>query len=697
MGKSFKVKLALFLGAVVLVSSVVIGASLTMLSADRLGNMRNETSENLADEVTLSVGNYLKSFTYAIDLVSNDSNVHSTPSYNPSAPWMLKTFDNVTTSYPDIGFIYVGYDKKNAFRDPEMRNYLLEFYGNKPGDDKPLMVDEALYNTTKGFFTYPHFHAKGDYDPHQRGWFLAAKDTKDPIWTEVYIDAFTGLPVITCAKSIYTPEGKYLGVVGADISLNNISDAYKDKVIGNTGYLFITDAAGNVITHPDSTQWGKNISEAAFWPGLAEKTTGYVTYEHEGIEKFLYFNTIEETGWKIAVPFESHELNADTQPLKYTGFGLTALVVLLGLLIGFTIASRITKDLNQVNSILAKVADGDLTEKIQIRSQDEIGQMGDSLNHTIDTLNTLMVEINNTSDTVRNNADSLTKTIEETTLATNEIARSIQEVAEGSSSQAEEVNNGTERMSSIDQKINVVNDLSNDMALLSDEVKEESEKGIDTMRQLITKVNEKEESSKNLSVIISSVDDQSKKIGEITDTISSIADQTNLLALNASIESARAGEAGKGFAVVAEEIRKLAEQSADASEEIKQLINDMQNQSSQAVETVETNRTLDAEEFEAVKETEAIFNLIFDSLNKLVDSIDQIKKQNNVVTDDSRSLIDVMNNVSAVTEESSASAEQVSAATEEQLASMEDVNSRTNSLKEAVEHLHEQISRFKTL
>ncbi len=688
MKKSFVVRLALFFGIVILVTSAVSGSLLTWLSADKMREIRSETSETLAEEVTSSVANYMSAYTSSIDMLSSDSNVGSTPFYHPSMSWMLKGFANYTTSFTDADYVYVGYEDYSGFTDTtEIRTILKEFYGNRPE------LNEAVKNAKKGFFTEPHFYGD-DYDPRSRGWYQQAKASDEVIWTDVYIDAFTGLPVITCAKSVKS-DGKVIGVIGADIALSTIADTYKDKRVGNTGYIFITDAAGNVITHPDPEQIGKNVGEKEFWPQMTDKDQGYAFYEHNGQRKHLYFTTEENTGWKIAVPFAKNEVDIDTIPLAITGISMNLVATAVGIFIAILIARSIGREIKNINNALGAVAQGDLTVHVDVHRADEIGQMGHNLNRTVDDLRSIMGEINTTSNTVREDADTLTTIISETTVATEEIARAIQEVASGSTTQAQEVTDGSQRVALVDQKITGVNDLSGSMTVLSDEVKAESGRGLDTMKKLIDKVNEKEASSKQLSTIIESVDAQSRNIGDITNTIASIADQTNLLALNASIESARAGEAGRGFAVVAEEIRKLAEQSADASEDIKKLIEDMQTQSSQAVSTVENNRKLDAEEFEAVKETEEIFNTIFDHLDKLLASLEQVREQNEEIGQESHMLIDVMNTISSVTEEASASSEQVSASTEEQLASMQEVTGRTEHLKEAVLKLHEMIEHFK--
>lgn len=696
MKKSFKLKMALYFGIVILIASIAIGASVTFLATNKIESIRNKTSEDLAVETTATITNYLESFVRAMDMLSRDSNVKAVPFYDSSSPWMLRSFESFVSSYTEASYVYVGYEDKINITNDIFETRLKEFYGDQKIGSEEFAYKEAADNAGIGFFTFPHFKAPDGYNPKERGWYKLAKGSEVPVWTDTYIDAFTGLPVVTCAKQILDNDGKFIGVVSTDITLDVISKAYKDKKVGNTGYIFITDSIGNVIAHPDPEQQGKTVEKQPFWNGMKDADRGYVNYEYEGKSKYLYFVTEPISGWKIAVPFAGNEIQTDTNPMIFSSIIVMVISLTAGIVIAFYIATRITKDLNTVNKVLSLVASGDLTEQVALSRQDEIGQMGGHLNATIETLKKIVGEINHTSTMVKEDTDNLTTAITDTTLATEDIAKSIQEVAKGTTSQAIEVQDGSNKTASVAEKISAVNHLSVEMGALSDTVKKDSTQGLETMQNLMAKAREKEKSSEQLFAIITEVDQQSKIIGDITNTISSIADQTNLLALNASIESARAGEAGRGFAVVAEEIRKLAEQSARSSDDIKKLIDNMQKQSTSAVKTVESNRKLDAMEFEAVTATEQIFNRIFERLNELLKSIEAIQVKNKDIEKDSHDLLDVMSNVSAVTEETSAASQEVSAATEEQLASMEEITSQTEHLRESVEDLHNLISRFKT-
>src|SRR5471030_3172187 len=184
------------------------------------------------------------------------------------------------------------------------------------------------------------------------------------------------------------------------------------------------------------------------------------------------------------------------------------------------------------------------------------------------------------------------------------------------------------------------------------------------------------------------------KISVITDTINQISEQTNLLALNAAIEAARAGDAGKGFSVVAEEIRKLADQSASATKEIQELISRIKNKTESVVQSMEVSNVIVVEQSQAVNETREIFDKIHSSIDGLTQEIKLVQTASSETNKSKTEIVNRMQNISAVSEESSASAEEVSATTEEVTAAMNEFTNSAMQLKELSEELENQINKF---
>ena len=203
------------------------------------------------------------------------------------------------------------------------------------------------------------------------------------------------------------------------------------------------------------------------------------------------------------------------------------------------------------------------------------------------------------------------------------------------------------------------------------------------------------EKSKDVYNTIEGVDTSTKNAESIINLITEIAQQTNLLALNASIEAARAGEAGKGFAVVAEEIRKLAESTANAIDDISKIISDIQLSVVNVVNTMGEVNEIALGQNKSIDNTGNIFNRIESKVKELLSKIEDIHKISNGISENKDNIIISMQSISATTEENTAGTQEVSASTEEQLASIEEIVSIAENSKELAEVLKEDIERFK--
>ncbi len=559
-----------------------------------------------------------------------------------------------------------------------------------------MNIKSTYFATTEGeMYLYPKEELPAEFDPRVRPWYEGAiNNTGKIIWTDPYIDTTSKKTTITVAKTV-EDKGKIIGVVGVDIQLDELSEALASRTIGREGYLFVTDKNGIMIAHNDKELIGTDIATTlAYWEKTSSQESGFSKYIFEGKDKFLSFTTNDITGWKLMASMEEAELRTDTNIILRSILLISILAAILAILAAIIIASKATKPLNMLMKAFANAANGDLTTRINIKAKDEFGQMGRSFNLMLESINNLIKEIKTSSQIVLETSESLGEITAQNTQATREVARTIEEIASSTNSQAKDTENGAIKINEIAERIESVSLTADYMNDISNETNGLTNKGLGIVKTLTEKSSKTANASKRVNEIVMNVDKSALEIGTISETISKIADQTNLLALNAAIEAARAGEHGKGFAIVADEVRKLAEESSNATNEIKQLITSIQNQSKAAVQSMDEAKVTVGEQDMAVKETESIFNQILVSVKELIEKVEEINDSSDKMSGQKDIIVEVIGNISAVSQQNSAATQQVSASTEEQLASIEEVEAHTENLKELSKQLESAINKF---
>jgi methyl-accepting chemotaxis protein len=374
---------------------------------------------------------------------------------------------------------------------------------------------------------------------------------------------------------------------------------------------------------------------------------------------------------------------------------VTILSAILGVLIGYYSARRIAKPINELSGIAEKVAAGNLMLTADMKREDEIGDLAAAFNTMIKQLQELIRKIATNAEQVAASSEELTASAQQSAQAATQVAHSITDVAEGAGEQLKASTSAAMVVEEISTSIGEISVTMQAVANQSVKTAGKAKEGGKALNKAVDQMKKIEKTVNTSAEVVADLGQRSQEIGQIVDTISGIAGQTNLLALNAAIEAARAGEQGRGFAVVADEVRKLAEQSQEATKKINELVLEIQAGTNNAV-TAMTDGTREVkfgaevvdEAGNTFKEIVEMVELVSDQVAEMSNSVEQIAKG-------SGQIVDSVKQINAFSQRAAAESETVSAATEEQSASMGEIATASQSLAILSENLQSSISSFK--
>lgn len=620
------------------------------------------TSTQGVDLVDLSIDNYLNGIgiqTKELSYSNNIVGVYDSPNDDEYLDLLLNELSNIKKSNPNILGLYFG------------------------SVDKRMII-------------YPVSDLGEGFDPTARPWYGGAIDKGGQMyWSEPYTDAATGGTVIT--SSILVKNGdQIIGVVGLDIDIQEFSNTISSTKVGKDGHIFVLDNNGIILAHPNSEIVGTDaIAASDFWKNTKEVDSGFIEYEFNGENVFSAFTKNNQTNWTIATLLEEAELINATQPLLISSLVVILLAFIVVILLGISFSKFISNNTSKLLAGFKDAAEGDFTVTMDIKSKDEFGELNDNFNIMIEKIRNLIKKVKNSSETVADTSDSILEMTKQTHIAVNEVSQTIQEVAKGSHEQAIEIDKNSSGIKDLADGLEEIYKSIIDANDLADNTGGLSSKGLEQVEILIDRTEKSYKESENLSNIIFDVKKSSDEINTITAAITQIADQTNLLALNAAIEAARAGEAGKGFSVVAEEVRKLAEESSEATNHINSLISNMNERTNDAMEAMEISKVAADEQIASVDSTKNIFDEIINNVQELNKRILALKETSAEMDSGKNIIVESTQNISAVSEEISASTEEVSASTEEVTAIISTFVEHSEDLNKLSADLIELINVFK--
>lgn len=378
-----------------------------------------------------------------------------------------------------------------------------------------------------------------------------------------------------------------------------------------------------------------------------------------------------------------------------TFISIVSLSLAVLLIISALIINIVKKSSKEIINALEKIAQGNFNINLNTESNNEFGVMKKALNRTIKNIAKMILEIKHKAENIESSSEALYSISEEMTVSCNEVASSIHETAKGSSNQAGDLIEISQVLNEFNQSIAAMVKAIEDVDCNSNNIQSMTGNGEKNIHVLTNSVNEVMNSSEDFKYRFSRFSENIYQINEITNIINGIASQTNLLALNASIEAARSGEYGKGFSVVADEIKKLAEESKNSSENISKLILELSNDTKNIVQVADTMNG------ELSNQKEVINNII-DSFEKIILAVNDNNPKIQLVTTFANDInkekdfiLKKIQNSSSIAEEISASSEEISASSEEMNACAQEVSSTSQVLNSIAEDTMNELNKFK--
>lgn len=390
-------------------------------------------------------------------------------------------------------------------------------------------------------------------------------------------------------------------------------------------------------------------------------------------------------------------LHTKVKIMEAVSFILSLAAIILTVILSLALSRSIKSSVKKISGSILDIANagGDLTKRIQIKSNDELAGLAKDTNVLIDGIANLVKEVSKMAENVSVSSEELLASSEETAKTIMSIAETSSEIAAGSEKTTTQMDESLTKMNSLNEVVEVLGSLADRVKVAALNMQSSAKTGETSVKEASIKIMSIEETMANTSSTVESLGKKSDEITKIINTITGIAGQTNLLALNAAIEAARAGEHGRGFAVVADEVRKLAEQSQNAAKEVSVIVHSIQNEVNTVIEQ-------NKEGVQAVISGVEISNETTQSLQKILDHTnDTTEVIAEMVTQIERTLLlsrEVANSFAAVGEIAEVTAshtETTAAASEEGSAAMEEVTASASELSKQAENLRELISNFK--
>ncbi|WP_427194122.1 HAMP domain-containing protein [Treponema denticola] len=650
--------------------------------------------------------------------IRNGKNIVTILAENPAVKNADETLYNYTGERKDIVYTH------NGKTEQDITELFIRM-------DKNYEEFKEIYMGTRwgGFVSSLSVEDEQGFDPRTRPWYKAAAAANgEVIITPVYISTIStgGSPVVALAQAIKDPKGAFLGCIGLDLNLTDLASRIGSIRIGKTGYCMLMQNDGLILADPKHADSNLKILKETGIPAFNEidkmkEGSAFIMLDGKTWKVSVF--SLPEVNWKVALFIEQNEILS----LFYT---LLKNMILIGLFmfvlyftLAFIFAGALKRYFKRLEIVFGKIASGDLTDRLAVKKNNEVGRIMMNLNTAIENNHTMICLLKDEADKMNSIGSQLSSSMEETAAAIKQIGENVKGVKEKAMSQAagvtetvatvEQINGRLSRLvSSIEMQTESINESSVVITRMAENTVKIA-KTLDQNNELIktvygqTKVGK--DGARTANEIVKQIAEKSASLLEASQIIQNIASQTNLLAMNAAIEAAHAGESGKGFAVVADEIRKLAEgsnlqgkQIAAVIKETTEIIHNITEAGSRAEKTfidvynlVSQISEKEDSILEVMREQEENGKHVLDAIKRINDVTSEIDSASAEMLEGGNQIGQEMQKLAEITLETTDSMNEIASGADQITIAVKEVSDITQKNKASIENLSNEVSKFK--
>lgn len=510
----------------------------------------------------------------------------------------------------------------------------------------------------------------------------------------------TGNNIVTLILPLMK-DGKQYGYMGGTLPINEVQKSVADTAFSKTGYAFLLSKSGKFMWHPDKELvlqktikdiGNQEMSKA--YTEVAMGKTGVFDYMKEDTEYTAAYAP-SSYNWGVFVTGRTLELYAPITKLTNTLFIISIIALIVAVVIAYLFTARLVRPIRKLNQAVKEVAQGDLTKTIQVEGKDEVAVLSGDFNQTVSHLKDLIEGVTESSNQVKNVTKVVSDGVVKTKKSVNIIGSSIRQIAEGATTHASSSEEIAVSMSDMAVGVMKIAETSSMVSEAAQEAASHAEAGASAVKQAVLQIGSIGKGTAKVGNAIERLNERSEQIEEILNFITEITSRIRLLSLNASIEAARAGEHGRGFAVVAEEVKKLAGQSEDSTDQIARLITEIREDTLNAVQVMDVSRKDVEQGVTLIEEVREKFTNILHASRTVAEHIMEVSAASEEMSAGSEQVTASVEELKSIAGLTSNDARNAAKAAEEQIESIQEIASSVENLESVVDELRKELTKFK--